>query len=171
MTTRFPSIQRYRPTDATGWFWSLALILAGIFYSQFFPTVGIILLLAASVCFLWQFKKWHRDSAINRKATAWCRDHYPSYGGSPVVDFMVALAHDTGCDFTQLTPSTLLDDLNSLPEEEDDICRGTVHSNRHQVWIADLVRDSRVRNIDLSQFSGTTLHDAIQFVSVPRNVG
>ena len=82
---------------------------------------------------------------------------------------MVAFAHDTGCDFTQLTPSTPLDDVNSLPEDDDDIYWGTEYSNRHHVWLADLVRDAKMQHIDLSEFSGTTLDDAIQFVVTPRH--
>jgi len=146
-------------------------VLAGLFYSQIFPAIGIVLLLAGPFCFIWQFKKWYGDSAINRHATAWCQNHYPSYGDSPVVDFMVALAHDTGCDFTQLPPSTPLDDVNSLPEEDVDIHWGTEYSNRHQVWLAVLMHDARIRHIDLSKFSGTTLHDAIYFVAMPRHPG
>ena len=156
-TTKSPSIQRYRSTDATSWFWSLVLVLAGLFYTQIFPIVGILLLLASLFCFIWQFKTWYQDSAINRHATVWCQNHYPSYGGSQVVDFMVALAHDTGCDFTQLTPSTPLDELNRIPED--------------QMWLADLVDDAKIQHIDLSEFSGTTLHDAIQLVTRPQNAG
>jgi hypothetical protein len=167
VTSSLPTIQRVRPTDATGLFWLFVLLLAGPFYSQIFPGVGIVFLAAMPFLVSWQFKKWQRDSSINRQATAWCQQHYPTYGGTPVVDFIVALAHDTACDFTQLTPSILLDDVKLLPENYADNYWSSKYTDR-QAWLADLVADARIRQIDFSAFSGATLHDAIQFVAIPR---
>lgn len=167
VTTSLPSIRRVRPTDATGLFWLFVLLLAGLFYSQIFPGVGIFFLATTPFFVIWQFKKWQRDSGINRQAIVWCQQHYPTYSGTPVVDFMVALAHDATFDFTQLTPSIPLDDVKLRAENYHDNYWGTAYTNR-QAWLADLVADARIREIDLSTFSGMTLHDAIQFVVMPR---
>ena len=172
--TEAPGIQRSRPIDATGWFWSLVLLLAGLFYSHLghiWTVIGLVLLLASPVCFIWQFKKWRNDSAINRQATAWCRKFYVSYGGSPIVDLMVAIAHDTDCSFHHITPYTGLDELNWIAEDDKDIYWGTDYSNRHQVWLSSVVRDARIPNVDPSEFSGSTLDDAVRFVAKSCTIG
>lgn len=163
-TTPPPAIQRNRPTDATGWFWAFVLLLAGLFYSHIWPVIGGLLLLASPLCFVRQFVKWRNDAAINRQATAWCRNYYASYGGTPVVDFMVAIVHDTGCDLNHVTPTTLLDELDGIPDDEEDFAGEGDDSDRHRLWLSDLLDDASIRDVDPSDFDGSTLHDAVGFV-------
>jgi hypothetical protein len=167
--TKLPAIQRSRPIDATGWFWSFVLLFAGLFYSQIWPVVGVLLLLASPVCFIWQFKKWRGDSAISRQAVAWCHEHYAAHGDLPVADFIVALAHDTSCNLSQLTPETPLDKINWMSDDDHDVGWNTGYSNRHQIWLANVLRVARIPATDLSDFSGVTLHDAIHFVATSNN--
>lgn len=160
--TKPHAIQSPRPIDATGWFWSFVLLLAGVFYSQIFPVIGLLILLASPVCFVWQLKKWRNDFAIQRNASAWCQEHYASFGGSPIADLMVAIAHDTGRNICQLSPSTPLDDLNWITDEETKFNRHA--PDRHQDWLDLIVRDARILRMNLSEFRGNSLNDAIMFV-------
>lgn len=163
-TTKLPAIQRPRPIDATGWFWSFVLLLAGLFYSQIFPVIGLLILLASPSCFVWQFKKWRDDFAIQQNAIAWCQEHYASFGDSPIGDLMVAIAHDTRRNICQLSPSTPLDDLNWITDDETKFNR---HSpDRHRDWFDLIVGDARISRMNLSEFRGDTLHDAIMFVVI-----
>ncbi len=156
------AIQRPRPIDATGWFWSFVLLVAGLFYSQIFPVIGLLILLASPVCFVWQFKKWRDDSAIQHHAITWCQKHYASFGDSPIGDLMMAIAHDTGRNICQLSPSTPLDDINWITGDETNLNR---HSpDRHQGWLDLMVRDARISGMNPSEFRGDTLHDVMMFV-------
>jgi hypothetical protein len=165
-TLLLPVLQRSRPIDATGLFWSLVLLFGGLFYSQIWPVIAAVCVFASFTSFIWQFKKWKSDRAVQRQATAWCQKHYASHGNSPVVDLIVAIAHDTGCNLNQLTPTTSLDELNWIADGTE-FYRGSGHIHRHQVWLADVVREARIPNIDMSSFYGVNLHDAVLFVITP----
>lgn len=165
-----PTIQRRRPIDASGWFWSFVSLLAGLFYSHIWPTIGVFCFLASVVCFFWQFKKWRDDYAINRDATAWCRTHYASLGETRVVEFMIVVAHDTGRNLNTLSPFTAIDDLNWIVEGDDEAAWGTGPLNRNQMWLSFIANDANVPKADLSEFSGDTLHDVIIFVFTPKAV-
>ena len=161
MSNSPPTVQRKRPVDAMGFFWSFVLILAGLFYGQIYSSVvvGGVFLLGALICFCWPFMKWSMDRSISRDATEWCQRHYPSYGDTPIVDFMVALGQVTGCDFDQLVPSTPLEFLNQVNDKIgfflDD-----------QELLDFVIGEARIRNINFDGFSGSTLDDAIRFVTM-----
>ncbi len=154
------SIWRTRPINASGLFWSLVSILAGFFYggicsSEFYFVFGISALLGV----IWQFKKWSWDLRINRSATEWCRTHYPTFVGTPIMDFIVAFAQIVHDDFGQLAPLSLLDDLNRTS--------GNAHVGLFvdvKQMLGCVVMEARIRDVVSSEFSGSTLDDAIQFV-------
>jgi hypothetical protein len=161
VTTKLPAVQRSRPIDATGWFWSFVLLIAGLFYSQIWPIVGIAILLASPVCFIWQFKKWTTDSTIVKNATRWCERYYPNAGSTPVVDFMIAVAHATNPDFDKWSPSTSLDVLNWMSDDDQAEYWYPDAQDRTQAWLCNVIADAKITSTDLSNFSGTTLGDAI----------
>lgn len=171
MRTTLPEVLRSRPIDATGWFWALVLLLAGWFYRQFWPVPGALLLAMSPVCFFWQFAQWRSDASIKRSATMWCRKFYPDAGGTPIVDFMIAVAHETGPDFGNWSPDTALDDLIGLRSDElDELCRPDPLPIR-RTWILETFEVARIPPTDLSQFSGITLGDAIDTVLAARSKG
>ena len=152
------SIQRHRPINASWLFVSLVLIFGGLFFSERISAAfSFLLILSAVGCLLWQFKIWSYDVSVNRLATEWCRTHYPFYGDTPIVDFMVAIGQDTCCDFDEVFPSTALDDLNRY---EDNVM---LFIDDKEI-LEHILRGAHFRQIDCSEFDGSTLDDAIQFV-------
>jgi hypothetical protein len=162
VTTKLPTVQRPRPIDATGWFWSFVLVLAGLFYRQIWPTLGILLLLASLGCFVWQFAKWRSDSAIKNDATNWCRKYYPDAGGAPVVDFMIAVAHQTAPDFGNWSPGTPLDDVSWTWDDDQAEYGYPEAQDRTQAWLFDILAVAKIPTTDDSHFLGATLGDAIE---------
>ena len=155
-----PSIQRRRPIDASGLFWSLVSILAGFFYGGIYSAVLYFVFgVLAFLGIVWQFKMWAWDSTINRQATEWCRIHYPEFGGTPIVDLMVAMGHILGIQFATLAPSTPLVDLVLPPDGTNDC--GFI---RLSEMLQCVVHEARIRRLDCSTFAGSTLDDAIKFV-------
>jgi hypothetical protein len=161
MTARpLPAIQRRRPIDASGLFWSLVFVLLGCFH------VGMKSFVFAAAFFaiaipgvLLQFRVWKFDSRVNREATEWCRRQYPELGGTPIVDLLVAMAQNLSVDFATLTPSTLLVDLVLSPDGRND----TAYIELSQM-LQCVVHEARIKKVDCSGFAGSTLDDAIQFV-------
>ena len=155
-----PSIQRKRPIDASGLFWSLVSILAGGFYGGMYsPVLYVVFGILAVFGVVWQFGNWRFDSAVNRQATEWCRIHYPEHGGTPVVDLMVAMAHVLDIHFENLLPSCRLIDLIVSPD-------GVIDAPFFRLpdMLQCMVHEARIRKIDCSTFTGSTLDDAIRFV-------
>lgn len=156
-TCDLPAIHRPRPTDATGWFWTLVLVLFGCFYVFIWPAVGGALLLAAPFSFAWQFKKWHHDAEINRQARQWCENYYPTRGDAPVPDLIIALAHVTGCSPGHLTPDTALATLT------DDYFENEYADPRRGLF-EYVLAEARISVDSVGQFRGTTLDDAVRYV-------
>jgi hypothetical protein len=165
-----PRLMRPRPTDATGWGWAFISLVVGLFFAAIFPPFALVLV-AFPFCFLWQFKKWHADSSIVKDATAWCRHYYPDAGGTPVVDFMIAVAHDTGPQFGKWSPDTALDDLNWMSDDDQAKHWYPEALDRTQAWLYDVFSDAKIGVVDLSGFSGTTLGNVIDELIVPHKTG
>src|SRR5665213_1610454 len=94
-----PSIQHRRPIGASGLFWSLVsplvILIVGVLLApdfEFFGGPALLVLFGGLITLstiggvIWQFKTWSFDASVNRRATQWCRKHYPSYGDTPIVD-------------------------------------------------------------------------------------
>lgn len=160
-------IQRRRPTDATGCFWSLVALVWGGFYCLIGGTwtiIGSLILLASPACLMWQFAKWRHDSAIERQAIEWCQTFYPSCNRVPIADFMVAVAHHANCSLARVTPSTPLAELDWTGDEREGIRTRSQLLNHHGAWLSTIAAQSRLSNVDAQLFSGSTLADAIHFV-------
>jgi hypothetical protein len=159
-----PFVPRGRPIDATGLFWSFVFVLFGCFYAgmyfgwNYFVFAGV-LLLGVIPGMLWQFQIWKLDSTINRQTTEWCNDHYPDLGGTPVVDLVVAMAHIFSIDFCRLTSSTLLVDLVISADGVNDTSFVELSE-----MLECIAHEARIRGVDWSSFSGTTVDDAVQFL-------
>lgn len=156
----YPRVTRPRPTDATGWFWAFVSLVVGLFFAAIFPPFALVLI-AFPFCFLWQFKKWRADSLIVTSATNWCGQHYPDAGGTPIVDFMIALVHDAGVDLENCSPETLIDNLNWMSDDDQAAYWYPEAHDRTQAWLRDMLADAKIKEPDLTEFSGTTLSDAI----------
>jgi hypothetical protein len=162
------AIQRRRPTDGSGCFWSLVALVWGGFYCLIggvWTIIGSLILLASPACLMWQFAKWRHDSAIERQAIEWCQTFYPSCNGVPIADFMVAVAHHANGSLAQVTPSTPLAELDWTGEEREGIRTCAKFVNRHSAWLSTIASQSRISKVDAQRFSGTTLADAIVFVA------
>ena len=157
-----PSIQRNRPIDASGLFWALVSILAGFFYGEIYSVVCYFIFgVSALLCVRSQFRTWASDMAIDRQATQWCQTHYPEFGGTPIVDFLVGLAHVLEIRFDGLTPTTplvhlILPDVRTFDAIELDLPN----------LLRMAGREARLDNRDYASFTGLTLDDAIRFVAV-----
>jgi hypothetical protein len=169
-SSNLPRVMRPRPTDATGWFWAVVCLVVGVPFLLIHPPFAVILVVCP-FCFLWQFKKWHTNSSIVKTAVAWCGRHFPNAGGTPIVDFAVALAHDAHIDLRQCSPTTLLADLNWMSDDDWAVSQYPESQHRTQAWLEDLFSDARIKGFDVSGFSGTTLGDAIEFLTLPRTAG
>lgn len=158
-----PRVTRPRPTDATGLLWAFVSMVAGLFYAAIFPAFAIVLI-ACPLCLLWQFKKWRTDSSIVKAATNWCHLHYPNAGDTPVVDFMIALAHITHADLSECSPDTALDTLSCIWDDDQFQYWYPEAKNRTQAWLCEVFEEAKIEMIDPSAFSGSTLSDAIPFM-------
>tara|TARA_R110002072_G_scaffold109021_2_gene236009 strand:+ start:279 stop:803 length:525 start_codon:yes stop_codon:yes gene_type:complete len=154
-----PRVTRPRPTDATGWFWAFVSLTVGLFFAAIFPPFAIVLV-AFPFCFLWQFKKWHADSSIVKAATNWCERHYPNAGDTPIVDFMIAVAHTTNVDLSKCSPDTPIDQLNWMADDDQAEYWYPDAQDCTQAWLYDVFADAKINAIDLSAFAGSTLSDA-----------
>ncbi len=152
-----------RPKDATGLFWACVSLVAGLFFAMVFPPLTCVLAAVPFCCF-WQFRKWRADSSIVQAATNWCRQNYPTAGNAPVVDFIVALAHDAEATPDQLSTTTKLDSLNWMSCDDPATCGHSASQDRTQEWLEDLFDDAGIRGHNLSTFSGGTLNDAVKFL-------
>ena len=55
------------------------------------------------------------------------------------------------------TESAELDEFNSTTDgDEAFILGGTDYSDRHQIWLTDIIPNARTPSVDLSEFSGDT---------------
>ncbi len=155
-----PRVMRPRPIDATGWGWAFISLVVGLFFAAIFPSFALALI-AFPFCFLWQFRKWRTDASVVKDVTAWCRHYYPDAGGTPVVDFMIAVTHDTGPPFAKWSPGTVLDDLNWMSDDDQAETWYPERQHRTRAWLYDVFSDAKINVIDLSEFSGTTLGSVI----------
>jgi hypothetical protein len=149
--------------DATGLFWGLVSLAVGLFFVAVFPTFAVILI-AFPFCFVWQFRKWRTDAAIVKAATDWCFEYCPNAGDSPVVDFMIALAHMTNVDLMNCTPDTAFETLDWMADDELLPSWYPEATDRTQARLLDVFAEAKINLNERSAFSGATLRDAIQFL-------
>lgn len=170
LPANLPRVTRPRPTDATGCFWAFISLVVGLIFGAIFPPLAFVLI-AFPFCILWQFKKWRTDSEIVTAATNWCGQHYPNAGGTPIVDFVIALVHSAGADLQDCSPETPIDVLNWMSDDDQAAYWYPEPRDRTLAWLRDVLAEARINDIDLSAFSGTTLRDAINLILAAHDFG
>ena len=159
-----------RQLDATGLFWCFVLLFVAAMASllEDKPTLlTIACLLATPFSIGWQLRKWRTDSKILKSAIDWCHRYYPNETDNSILNFVLALAHDTHTDLDMVNPDSRLDELNWTLDFDVFIVD---KANPHASWIGHLFYDARIKNIDTDAFVGDTLGDVIRLV-VERQTG
>ena len=164
---QLPSLRHRRPTDATGCFWAfiVVVILFGIevFTKGSMAVFGFGLLIAVPLSLTLFFERWRLDSKIIRSATHWCRVHFPGSGNAPILDFIVALARNSEVDWESLKPTSPLTQFN-VSHRFGQSTKAYEDENFPAKWMKDLANDARIILPANTDFCGTTLDDAIQFI-------
>jgi|GEM_PF-4948419 len=148
-----------RPTDATGLLWAVVALLFGGFFTAMSHSFGLVLI-AFPYCVFWQLRKWKDDRLSVKAAAEWCRAHYPAAGDTPVVDVVLSMSDNSATDISRWEPSTEIDSLNWLSEDDWHELYPECHS-LSQAWIADVLNEAHVQHVDAGQIQGNTIHDVI----------
>lgn len=154
-------VSRKRPTDATGLFWAFVCLTFGVVLLVAVPFVGIVVIVSAPLCLIDQIVTWRNESRAKRDAIKWCGKYFDPEVGVPLVDFMIALTLHTRCSLECVGPSTELNDIYGML---DDDWIGIQDAEWHQIWLADVFKDARIKIRDLKSFQGQRLEDVIQLV-------
>ena len=156
-------LKRARPTDVTGLFWALACLTVGaVLFLAAVPIIGLLMLAATPFFLADQIVTWRSEFLAKRDALFWCNKYYTSEMALPLVDFMIAFSLYTRCDLKQIDPSTHLSDIYGALDENNGWL--DVHNFEwHQVWLASVFRNARIKKYDLKSFRGERLGDVIKF--------
>lgn len=115
----------------------------------------------APFCLVSQFFTWRNERKAKHESVAWCNRHFTSGVDFPLLDFIIALAIHTGCSLHDIDPDTELTDIyGMLADDWIDLSE----VQWHQLWLADVFEDAKIRIQELDSFQGNKLSDAIRFI-------
>ena len=154
-------ISRKRPTDATGLFWTFVSLAFGAVLLAAVPFVGIIVLASTPLCLIHQIVTWRNESRAKRDAIDWCGRYFDPEVGVPLVDFMIALTLHTRCNLDRIDPCTELKDICGML---DDDWIDVQDAEWHQLWLADVFKNAKIKIRDLKSFQGNRVKDVIQLM-------